>query len=198
MEFNNENRGLGMSGGQEVENPKEACGGAKPPMFNVSPAVLAEVGLGMCEGGRKYGAYNFRATKVKYSTYYDAVLRHFFAYHAGEDIDPDSGVPHISKLIASAIVLRDAEIHGMLIDDRPPKTPEWHKEFLQKIMDGILERHPESVPAFTELGQSERLEEDATKEPNYSLLNCFTCKFTQDCRVNPENYKDCRKAQGKV
>ena len=141
---------------QEAVNPKEACGAIKPAMANISATVMAEVGVGMHEGARKYGSHNYRVTKVTYSTYHAAMLRHIFAPWEGEDIDPDSGVNHISKLIACACVLRDAQIQGMLVDDRPPKTPAWHKEYVQGLMDGVLKRHPESVDAFTEVGEQEK------------------------------------------
>ncbi len=179
-------------------NPKAACGAIKPTMANISAAVMAEVGVGMHEGARKYGSHNYRVTKVFASTYHAAMLRHIFAYWEGEDIDPDSGVPHISKLIACASVLRDAEIQGMLIDDRPPKTPKCHKAFVQKLMDDVMERHPECVPAFTEVGECEKGKEDMMTERTVRGIHCDQCKTPHDCEVNPQLYTDCRKLHGKV
>ena len=190
-----------------AENPKEACGAIKPTMANISAAVMAEVGVGMHEGARKYGSHNYRVTKIYASTYYPALLRHITAWWEGEDIDPDSGVPHVSKLIACASVLRDAEIQGMLVDDRPPKTPEWHKAFVQKLMDDVMERHPECVPAFTELGECEKDKEDMmmlnTKNESITHIPALGackngCGTVHDCEVNPQNYKRCRRINGKV
>jgi hypothetical protein len=88
----------------------------------VVPAqVLAEVGLAMLEGAVKYGRYNFRGVGVRYSVYYDAAIRHLFSFQEGEDIDPDSGLSHITKAIASLTVLRDAMLNDKWEDDRPPK-----------------------------------------------------------------------------
>jgi hypothetical protein len=82
--------------------------------------VLAEIGVAMLEGAQKYGRHNWRKTGVCASTYYDASLRHLMAWWEGETIDPDSGLPHITKAIASLVVLRDAQLHLQCEDDRPP------------------------------------------------------------------------------
>jgi len=84
----------------------------------------------MGEGAIKYGAHNWRTSGgVVASTYVNACLRHLLAFAMGEDIDPDTagedgqgGFSHLAKLIASAAVLRDAQLHGAATDDRPPKS----------------------------------------------------------------------------
>jgi len=184
----------------EAVNPKEACGAIKPTMANISGAVMAEVGVGMHEGARKYGSHNYRVTKVFAKTYYASLLRHIISWYEGEDIDPDSGVPHISKLIACAAVLRDAEIQGMLVDDRPPKTPEWHKKFVQKLMDDVLERHPECVPAFTELGQRAKSPEEeitAAILPT-QIISCKKCQESAMCDADHRYYAPCRALHNKA
>lgn len=84
--------------------------------------VLMEIAIALTEGARKYGRHNYRAIGVRASVYYDATLRHIFAWWSGEDIDPDSGLSHITKAIASLVVLRDAMINNKWTDDRPPKV----------------------------------------------------------------------------
>ena len=109
-----EDKGFGHSDKQKEtmttknSNPKDALGINKAPMHCVSSAVLMEVGLAMLEGGRKYGAHNYRAMGVRASVYYDAVMRHMMTYWEGEDIDPDSGLHHVTKAIATLVVLRDS------------------------------------------------------------------------------------------
>ena len=136
--------------GTKDTNPKDACGTKKAPMSTVSGPVIAEVGVAMLEGARKYGRHNYRDSKVRASVYYDAAMRHLMAYYEGQDIDPDSGISHITKAIAGLVVLRDAEIQGQLVDDRPPKSPEDWQVRLQKMVDDIFERHPTSLDAHTE------------------------------------------------
>lgn len=128
-------------------NPKDAVGIKKAPLSTVSAPVMSEIGVAMLEGARKYGRHNYRISKVRYSVYYDAALRHLMSAWEGEDIDPDSGMPHLVKAMASLMVLRDAEIQGKLVDDRPPVSPkDWQRD-LQKQVDVIFEKYPTSKPA---------------------------------------------------
>jgi hypothetical protein len=101
-------------------NPKDAIGIRKAPMSLIPARVMAEVGIGMLEGGLKYGRYNYRAVGIRASVYYDATMRHLMSYWEGEDIDPDSQMSHITKAITSLIVMRDAMLAGKFEDDRPP------------------------------------------------------------------------------
>jgi hypothetical protein len=90
-------------------NPKDGVGFNKSPMFSYIPRpVVAEVGLAMMEGGHKYRRHNYRAAGVTASIYLDAADRHMSAFWEGEDFDPDSKakLSHITKAIASLIVLR--------------------------------------------------------------------------------------------
>lgn len=132
-------------------NPKDAVGTAKVPFSTVPAQVTAEVGLALLEGARKYGRHNYRAVGVRASVYYDACFRHLTAWWEGQDIDPDSGLPHVVKAMACLAVLRDSQIQGNWTDDRPPKTPgDWVKELNEKAK-ALLEKYPDPVPAHTEL-----------------------------------------------
>lgn len=102
-------------------NPKDGVGGRKVGLSNVPLGVLLEMAVGMQEGALKYGRHNYRVKGVRGSVYFDATIRHMFAWFEGEDIDPDSGLSHITKAMCSLAVLRDAMIQNKLRDDRPPK-----------------------------------------------------------------------------
>ena len=102
----------------------------------------------------KYGTHNYRAVGVRYSTYYNATLRHLMAWWEGEDIDPDSGVHHIVKAIAGLFVVRDSMLMGNATDDRPIKYPSGiSMDEYNKIAAKLVERYPEPAEPFTELGQ---------------------------------------------
>lgn len=141
---------------KKESNPKESCGIKKIPLSTVPQAPLAEAALALLEGGRKYGRHNYRDTGVKASTYFDACWRHMSAWYEGEDIDPASGIHHVSKAIAGLMVLRDAQIRDMCVDDRPPKTPDGWQTSLNDVITTIFEKYPESVPAFTELNTNNK------------------------------------------
>lgn len=131
-------------------NPKDAVGIRKVPFSVIPLPVLAELGLAMLEGARKYGRHNYRAAGVRASVYVDAVLRHVSLFWEGEDIDPDSRLSHVTKAIASLTVLRDSMIRGNWVDDRPPRVKDgWLKELNVKAGQ-IIDDYPDAKDAFTE------------------------------------------------
>lgn len=136
-------------------NPKDAVGMKKVPMSVVSGPVMLSVGLAMLEGARKYGRHNYRVSGVRASVYYDAAMRHLMAWWEGEDTDPDSGLSHIIKAIASLMVLADADMSEKVIDDRPPKCNDgWIKELNIKAEE-VIERYPDALEAYTEVGEKD-------------------------------------------
>lgn len=130
-------------------NPKDAVGIRKWRVFSTIPmTVMWELGVAMMEGARKYGRHNYRVSGVRASVYVDAAMGHISQWWEGENIDPDSGLSHITKAIASLVVLRDAMIQSQLVDDRPPAAPvDLQRDLLQRVVDDLFERHPEASPA---------------------------------------------------
>jgi len=134
-----------MNNSQKPSNPKDLVGVCKAPMSTVPAPVLAEVGVAMLEGALKYGRHNYRAVGVRASIYYDATMRHLMGWWEGQDIDPDSGMSHITKAITSLVVLRDAMIQGELEDDRPPTSPEFYTK-LNKQVEELKEKYKHCAP----------------------------------------------------
>lgn len=135
-------------------NPKDAVGTKKAPLSTVSGPVMMEIGVAMLEGARKYGRHNYRVSGVRASVYYDAAMRHLMAWYEGQDLDPDSGMSHVTKAMASLAVLRDAMINDKVVDDRPPKAPEGFVEALNKKAAEIIERYPNAKAAMIEGDQN--------------------------------------------
>lgn len=131
--------------GEKPTNPKDSVGVKKAPMSTVSAAVLSEVGVAMLEGASKYGRHNYRGVGVRASVYYDATIRHLFAWWEGEDLDPDSGMSHITKAITSLVVLRDAMIQSKVEDDRPPRSKPFYPGLNQAAAE-IIEKHADKQP----------------------------------------------------
>jgi hypothetical protein len=113
--------GKGLAMDQKQSNPKDVVGSTKVSFSKLPTPVLAEAAVAMTEGV-KYGRHNYRAVGVRASVYYDAAWRHLAAWWEGEDVDPDSGLSHVTKAITSLMVLRDSMIRSNWQDDRPPKT----------------------------------------------------------------------------
>lgn len=134
----------------KATNPKDAVGTSKVPMSTVPGPVMMEVGLAMLEGARKYGRHNYRAYGARGSVYYDAAMRHILAWWEGQDIDPDSGLSHISKCIATLVVMRDTMINGKLVDDRPPASKDGWIDELNKAAAKIIEKYPDAQEAHVQ------------------------------------------------
>jgi len=105
------------------QNPKEAAGGVKVPLHLCPDTVKIAGAMAFLEGATKYGAHNWRAAGIMASTYKSAMERHMISWWNGEDIDPDSGLPHLWKLLACVAVLIDASMLNKITDDRPPMSP---------------------------------------------------------------------------
>jgi hypothetical protein len=120
-------------------NPKDAIGIRKAPLSCVPMNVVAEMGLGMLEGACKYGRHNYRGVGVRGSVYFDATMRHLISWWEGEDVDPDSGLSHITKALVSLVVLRDAQMQDKCTDDRPPRSKAFYKQLNEKAAT-ILDR----------------------------------------------------------
>jgi hypothetical protein len=103
-----------------MENPKhiQAMKDGKIPMEYLVYSVLADDAICHKHGGDKYGVRNWQEQDILFSTYEGAILRHFLAYVGGENIDPDSGLSHLTHIRACCAVVLDAINHGTLIDDR--------------------------------------------------------------------------------
>jgi hypothetical protein len=138
---------------KKPSNPKDAFGIKKASLSCVPAPVMMEVGIGMQEGACKYGRHNYRAIGVRGSVYYDATMRHMMAWWEGEDIDPDSGLSHITKAITSLVVLRDAMMQNKFNDDRPPKSAPFMAELNAKS-EALFEKYPEPVKPYTEADNS--------------------------------------------
>lgn len=103
-----------------TENPKDIVGRTKPALHLVpqSAAILEAVVFGL--GADKYGgAYNWRITPVRATTYVSAAMRHLAQWLDGQNDDSESGVSHLAHARASLAILIDAQSADCLIDDRP-------------------------------------------------------------------------------
>ena len=101
-------------------NPKyiQAQKEGKIPLEYLPWEVLIMDSVVHKHGADKYGVRNWRIDPILASTYEGAMMRHILAWALGEDIDPDSGQPHLVHLRANCAVILDAQAHGTLTDDR--------------------------------------------------------------------------------
>lgn len=135
-------------------NPKDAVGVRKAPLSCLPMGVVAEMGTAMLEGASKYGRHNFRAVGVRGSVYFDATMRHLIAWWEGEDVDPDSGLSHVTKALVSLAVLRDAQMQGKCKDDRPPRSAQFYDR-LNALAGEIVARHADKAPRHYTIADGE-------------------------------------------
>lgn len=103
---------------EKESNPKQAFADNKIPVHLWPPVATYLGALGLLDGACKYGRANWRESGVLASTYYSALNRHINAWLEGENLDPDSGVPHLGHALACLAILVDAQMTGQLTDDR--------------------------------------------------------------------------------
>lgn len=103
-------------------NPKSAFGDTKISLVLCSPIAKAIWATAQFLGLTKYGAWNWRVSGVRASTYISAIGRHLDAFVSGEENDPVDGTDHLGAIMASAAIIIDARAAGKLNDDRPPSV----------------------------------------------------------------------------
>lgn len=116
---------MSSSTGEKPTNPKDVIGSSKMPL-HLWPTTASMYGtLGLLEGALKYGRSNFRAMGIRASIYYDAIRRHCDEWFEGIENDPDSGLHHISHILACAAIIADAMAMGNMNDDRAYPVPDY-------------------------------------------------------------------------
>ena len=132
-------------------NPKDAVGTRKVMMSVVPWGVIMELAVAMLEGALKYGRHNYRPAGVRASVYFDANMRHLADWWEGQDTDPDSGLSHVIKAIASLTVLRDSMMTGNWVDDRAPRAlePDWLAQLNGQVA-ALQDKCPEPQDPWTE------------------------------------------------
>jgi len=128
-------------------NPKDIIGSTKVPIELWPELASAYGSLGLADGEGKYGRGNYRATPVRCSIYVAATRRHLAKFMAGEDIDQDSGLPHLGHILACIAIIVEALHAGTLIDDR--NYNDGFVEGLEQLTEYvsiIKERHKDKTP----------------------------------------------------
>lgn len=103
---------------KEAVNPKEAHGRAKPDLGLCPKAGLEAQAAAHSLGAKKYGAYNWRDSRIKASTYTSAIMRHLQEWKEVEDNDKETGASHLGNIMACCAILLDSQQYGTLVDDR--------------------------------------------------------------------------------
>lgn len=63
-------------------------------------------------GAQKYSPDNWRYVDDIPTRYYDAMMRHVYAYRAGEPLDPESGLPHLAHAICCLMFIMEIDLEN--------------------------------------------------------------------------------------
>lgn len=113
--------GTGPKSDTKDTNPKDAVATGRIPLHLIPDGALAWVAMAFHEGATKYDPFNWRTAGVRASTYVAGARRHISKWFNRVDYDEKSHVHHLANAIAGLMIVLDAEVQGLLTDDRPPK-----------------------------------------------------------------------------
>ncbi len=103
------------TGGEKGRKPQQL--GALDPRSLLEIAEVAGWGA-----DQKYSRYNMMRG-YDWSLCFDALCRHLLLFWDGEDLDPESGLPHIAHVAWHATTLLTFMRRHPELDDRPPRIP---------------------------------------------------------------------------
>ncbi len=89
----------------------------KPHMDLLSPVAMFGLAQVLTKGLEKYPGSQWKKGMV-WSKVTASLLRHTFKFMAGEDIDPESGCPHVDHIAANAMFLQEYFRKHKDLDDR--------------------------------------------------------------------------------
>lgn len=104
------------------EELKAAKGGVKndsgkPPCELLSPVAMIATSEVLAFGAKKYAAHNWRKG-LAWMRISGAIMRHLFAFMNGEDLDPETGLPHIDHAACEIMFLQELYRTRKDLDDR--------------------------------------------------------------------------------
>jgi hypothetical protein len=93
-------------------------------------------------GAVKYSAHGWRrnAHKARWSETAESLERHLDSWKKGEDIDPESGLPHMAHIMCNASFMLEHWESGQGVDDRwTPGAPFNREEILANAASKLAE-----------------------------------------------------------
>lgn len=94
----------------------------KPRLSLVPPDWIQAVGRVLDKGLKKYRRDNWRDGAPP-TEYMDSLMRHYCAFMRGEDLDGESGEPHLAHIAVNALMCLSSMEGTDHPDDRYPLRP---------------------------------------------------------------------------
>lgn len=102
--------------------------GMKPRYDLIPPSLLHAVAMVLTYGADKYEDRNWEKG-IKYGRVFGALSRHLWSWFVGEDIDPESGMPHLWHVACNIAFLIHFTSNKRYVkyDDRPETDDEAYR-----------------------------------------------------------------------
>lgn len=121
----------------------------KPRVELIDPHLLEGVGRVLAWGAGKYAERNWEKG-IRASRLYGSALRHLLAWARREDLDPESGLPHLHHLVACVMMLAWTVRERPDLDDRAGRpAPE-----SRRLVPDFATRHGDVEPEYRRLVDS--------------------------------------------
>lgn len=86
----------------------------------IPPDVLRDLAAVYTHGATKYGPFNWcSGNGIAESRLFDALFRHLNAHLLGEEVDPESGLTHLSHALCNLTFLLHNQNAGLGVKDLP-------------------------------------------------------------------------------
>lgn len=99
--------------------------GEKPQLDLIPAEAIIEIGKVLTFGQSKYGRANW-ANGIEVSRLLSAAMRHLNQFNSGEDLDPESGLSHVSHAACNMAFLI------WTLQNRPELDNRWVKQLKEK------------------------------------------------------------------
>lgn len=112
-------RALLAARSEEVSELGARFNAGKAPLSMILEARYGLQGMAgvLAFGAKKYARGNWHKG-LKHTEVCDSMLRHISAYLAGENVDPESGLPHVDHIFCNAMFLAEGFRTHPELDDR--------------------------------------------------------------------------------
>lgn len=118
---------------------------SKPRLHLIPEEALFAMAAGFMAGEDKgYPKFNYRKGLSWLETT-DSLRRHLLAFLMGEDLDPETKIPHVQLILTNAAMLEYNRIHHKHLDDR--FTPDKYKNTKGKVNVKVQKATPGSKTA---------------------------------------------------
>lgn len=111
----------GRTPGTVAEGVASHFSEGKSGVDQIPVEVLIEWGDIFTMGAAKYGRDNWKGG-TDWHEFYGSALRHIFKFWNGEDIDEESGLPHLAHAIWNLATIRYYQLHELGKDTRDVRS----------------------------------------------------------------------------